>query len=54
MPKKTIDELIRQIDTLRNLLKTGQDLTSDERQYIRSHLEVLLKDLDLNVKRKSH
>lgn len=55
MPKqKAIDELVSQIETLRNLLKTGSDLTPSEQHYIRSHLEMLLRDLDLNVKRKPH
>jgi len=54
MPKKkSIDELVKQIETLRNLLKEGHDLTVQEQQYVRSHLEMLLKDLDLNVRRKS-
>lgn len=53
MPKqKTIEDLVKQIETLRGLLKEGHDLNPSEQSYIKSHLEMLLKDLDLNVKRK--
>lgn len=50
--KKSLADFVGQIETLRALLQTGQDLTFEERRFIQSHLEMLLKDLDLNVRRK--
>jgi len=50
--EKPIDELVAQMDTLRHLLEEMSPLSEEERMLLKSHLDKVVQQLELQRKQK--
>jgi len=52
--KPSLKECLAKVDSLRAIIHAGHSLTEKEVQIIKAELEILLHDIDVQIKRLKH